>query len=155
MKKICSLIVFSVICVAAFSQLSCDPTLWPHVYKPERLTGDKKCMTIKGMVHQVISLPDGGYRILIKLDPGQPTTLLNDKNLSGQKGCIVVEVICAHRPINDADALKSCGAYESKIKIPALNDHVQVTGTYVLDTAPDRGWFALYPVSDITELQKR
>lgn len=155
MKKIISVVVCSAIYCSVFCQLSCDPALWPHVYKPERLTGDKKCTTIKGMVREVKELPDGSYRLLIKLDPGQPTTLLNDKNIALAKGCVVVEIVCAHRPISDPDALKTCGTYESKIKVPALNDHVQVTGSYVLDTTPEHGWYALYPVSDVTELQKR
>lgn len=107
------------------------------------------------MVWQVKGNDDGGYRILVKLDPGQPTTLLNDKNVSLVKGCLVVEIICAHRPIIDADALKACGAFESKIKVPALNDHVQVTGTYMLDTNPEHGWYAIYPATDVAVLQKR
>lgn len=154
-KKIFSLALFSIFCSAAFCQLACNKDITAHLYKPERLTGEKKCTTIKGMVREVKELPDGGYRVLIKLDPGQPTAMLNDKNISLQKGCMVVEIICAHRPITNPEAVKSCGSYENKIKVPALNDHLQITGTLVTDSDADHGWAALYPVSEILELQKR
>ena len=155
MKKIFLSCALTVLCYSLFSQLSCDPGLWPHVYKPERLQGDKKCTTIKGTVRSVKEDNDGSYHIQIKLDPGQPLALLNDKNLSLQNSCMVVTIICAHRPISQPDALKSCGTFENKITVPKLNDHVQVTGTYVLDTDPNHGWYELQPVSEILQLQKR
>ena len=155
MKKIFLSLAFTAFCFNLFSQLACDPTLWPHVYNPQRLQGEKKCMTIKGIVKQVKEENDGSYSIQIKLDPGQPTTLLNDKNISLQNSCMVVTIICAHRPITQPDALKSCGTYESKIKVPKVGDHLQVTGTYVLDTEQNHGWYELHPVSGIIELQKR
>jgi hypothetical protein len=137
-----------------FSQLKCDETLWPHVYKPERLQGDKKCISVKGLVKAVKSEQDGSYSIQLKLDPGQPTTLLNAKNITAQNGCLVAVIICAHRPIMQADGLKSCGVYESKIKVPAVGDHVQIIGSSVLEADPN-GWNSIYPVSDVVELQKR
>jgi hypothetical protein len=155
MKKIFSFLGMSAICITAFSQLSCNPELWPHIYNPARLQSEKKCMTVKGVVRAVVPEADGGYRIQLKLDPGQPTTLLNEKNISVQNGCLVAEIICAHRPITEPDALKTCGIYESQIKVPTVGDHVQVTGTYVLDSDPAHGWNALYPVSDLVELQRR
>ena len=71
------------------------------------------------------------------------------------KGCVVCEIFCAHRPITNPDALKTCGTFESKLRVPSLNEHVQVTGTYVLDNEPGHGWFALNPVSDVVLLPKR
>jgi hypothetical protein len=53
-----------------------------------------------------------------------------------------------------ADGLKSCGVYESKIKVPAVGDHVQIIGSSVLEVEPN-GWNSIYPVSDVVELQKR
>lgn len=154
MRKIFSLMVFAVLCGSAFSQLSCDPVLWPHVYKPERLQGDKKCTTVKGTVRMVKAEQDGSFTVQIKLDPGQPLSLLNDKNLSLQNSCLLAVIICAHRPIVQPDGLKSCGTYENKVKVPAIGDHVQVTGMYVTDSEDGHGWNALYPVSDLIELQK-
>jgi hypothetical protein len=154
MKKIFSLIALVVMCSYAFSQLSCDPTLWPHIYQPERLQGEKKCITVKGVVKTVKAEQDGGYTLQVKLDPGQPLSLLNEKNMSAQNGCLVAVIICAHRPIAQAEAVKSCGVYESKVKVPAVGDHVQVTGTYSLDAEAGHGWNGLYPVSDLIELQK-
>jgi hypothetical protein len=153
MKKIISLIAFIAFCSNIFGQLSCDPGLWPHVYRPERLQGDKKCMTVKGNVKTVTAERDGSYSIQIKLDPGQPTTLLNDKNIALQNACLVAVIICAHRPIEQQDALKACGTFENKVKVPAVGDHVQVIGNYVLDA--EHGWNELCPVSDVVELQKR
>ena len=154
MKRIFSFLAFLVLSSSVFSQLACDQALWPHIYKPERLQGDKKCTTIKGIVRAVKPEQDGGYSIQVKLDPGQPLALLNEKNMSIQNGCMVVEIICAHRPIALPDAVKSCGTYENKVKVPAVGDHVQVTGSYVTDNDADHGWNALYPASDIIILQK-
>ena len=155
MKKIFSLIVFVGFFSTAFSQLLCDQTLWTHVYKPERLQGDKKCTSVKGIIKAVKAEQDGSYSVQMKLDPGQPLALLNDKNLSLQNGNMVLVIICAHRPIADPDALKSCGAYENKVKVPMVGDHLQATGTYVTDTDPSHGWNELQPVSALIELPKR
>jgi hypothetical protein len=155
MKKIFSLFVFIAFCTPLFSQLSCDPVLWTHVYKPERLQGEKKCTTVKGVVKTVKSEQDGSYSVQFKLDPGQPLAMLNEKNMSLQNGCLVLVIICAHRPIAQADALKSCGVYENKVKVPSVGDHLQVTGMYITDTDPEHGWNELQPVSGIIELQKR
>lgn len=153
MKKIFSLLVFTALCGSVFSQLLCDQSLWTHVYKPERFTGDKKCTTVKGVVRAVKAETDGSYTVQFKLDAGQPLALLNDKNMTLQNGCMVLVIICAHRPIALADAVKSCGTYENRIKVPNVGDHLQATGTYVTDT--DNGWNELLPVSGLIELQKR
>lgn len=155
MKKIFSLLTFVILSGSVFSQLLCDQTLWTHVYKPERLQGDKKCISVKGVVKAVKTDPDGSYTVQLKLDPGQPLALLNDKNLSLQAGNMVLVIVCAHRPIADPDALKSCGAYENKVKVPMVGDHLQATGTYVTDTDPNHGWNELQPVSALIELPKR
>jgi hypothetical protein len=155
MKRIFAFIAFTVLAGSVYSQLLCDQSLWTHVYRPERLEGDKKCTTVKGVVRAVKAEQDGSYTVQLKLDPGQPLALLNDKNLSLQNGCMVLVIICAHRPIAQADALKACGAYENKVKVPSVGDHLQATGTYVTDTEPEHGWNELQPVSAIMELQKR
>ena len=155
MRKIFSFILFTVLCGNLFSQLACDQTLWTHVYKPERLQGDKKCTTVKGIVKAVKAEQDGSYTVQFKLDPGQPLALLNDKNMTLQNGCLVLVIICSHRPIAQADALKSCGVYENKVKVPNVGDHLQATGTYVTDTDPEHGWNELQPVSGLIELQRR
>jgi hypothetical protein len=155
MKKMLPLIVFIALSGSLFSQLLCDQSLWTHVYRPERLQGDKKCTTVKGVVKAVKAEQDGSYTVQLKLDPGQPLALLNDKNMSLQSGCMVLVIICAHRPIAQADALKSCGTYENKVKVPMVGTHLQATGTYVTDTDPEHGWNELQPVSAIIELQKR
>src|SRR5579862_5421587 len=147
------LIILTGFYTGVFSQLSCDQSLWTHIYKPDRLQGDKKCTSIKGTVRAIKAGDDGSYRIQIKLDAGQPTAMLNDKNISAQNSCIPVVIICAHRPISNADAVKSCGTYESKVKVPAVGDHVQVIGSMVLNT--EGGWNEIQPASDLIELQKR
>lgn len=154
MRKIFSLIVFTALYAHLFSQLACDPGLWTHVYKPERLQGDKKCTTVKGVVKAIKPEQDGSYTVQFKLDPGQPLALLNDKNMNLQNGCLVLVIICAHRPIAQADALKSCGTYENAVKVPHVGEHLQATGTYVTDTDPGHGWNELQPVSGLVELQR-
>jgi hypothetical protein len=155
MRKIFSLIVFTALCGHLFSQLACDQSLWAHVYNPERLQGDKKCTTVKGVVRSVKPEPDGSYTVQFKLDAGQPLALLNDKNMTLQNGCMVLVIICAHRPIAQPDALKSCGTYENRVKVPNVGEHLQVTGSYVTDADPAHGWNEIQPVSGLVELQKR
>ena len=47
----------------------------------------------------------GDYHIQLKLDPGQPR-FLNTKNMTKQKGCLVMEPICI-KPVTQEDAKKS------------------------------------------------
>jgi hypothetical protein len=155
MRKILLLIVFTMLCSHIFSQLACDQSLWTHVYNPERLQGDKKCTTVKGVVRAIKAEADGSYIVQFKLDAGQPLALLNDKNMTLQNGCLVLVIVCAHRPIAQPDALKSCGTYENRIKVPNVGDHLQATGSYVTDSDPGHGWNELQPVSGLVELQKR
>jgi hypothetical protein len=54
-----------------------------------------------------------------------------------------------------SDAIAACQNYQSNIVIPLLHSHVQITGSYVIDTETG-GWAEIHPVSSISPiLQQR
>ena len=124
----------------------CDPTLNKYIYHPDRLVVIKECTTVTGIVTAVISDPDGDYHIRLKLDAGQED-LLNGKNKTAQHGCLVVEIICAHK-VTQKDAMKSCASCKNKIKKPNKGDHITVTGRLVTDNV--HGWNEIHPASSIS-----
>ena len=63
----------------------------------------------------------------------QYSNLTNSANDQYQHCDLVVEIICA-LPITQTDAISACQNYTNNITIPSINDHITVTGLYVLDT---------------------
>jgi hypothetical protein len=114
-----------------------------HVYNPYRLNVVKPCITASGVVQNVFEEADGDYHVLLALDP-QYSNLPNSANVQYQYGDLVVEIICA-LPINQSDAVSACQNYTNTITIPSVNDHVTVTGPYVLDTN-HYDWAEIHPV---------
>lgn len=124
----------------------CDPSLWNHIYNSYRLQIIKECITVTGTVDAVNDEKDGDEHILLRLDAGQEN-LLNDKNISEQKGDLVLEPVCVNE-VTQADAIVPCSGYLNNVQIPELGDKVNVTGTYVLDKEHD--WMEIHPVTCIT-----
>ena len=114
-----------------------------HVYNPYRLTTVKSCITASGIVENVFSEADGDYHVRLALD-SQYSNLTNTANDQYQYGDLVVEIICA-LPISQSDAVSACQSYSNSIPIPSVNDHVTVTGPYVLDTEHSN-WAEIHPV---------
>lgn len=125
---------------------SCDAELWNHVYNPERLKVMNDCVTITGTVLSVRHEADGDDHIQLKPDVAF-LYMLNDKNYSGQAGCLVVEIICINK-VTQADASNACVNYTTYINEPHAGDKVSVTGSYVLDI--HHGWNEIHPVSELT-----
>lgn len=125
---------------------TCDSSLWNYVYNPDRLKVIDSCKTVTGIVKSVRKEADGDYHIQVDIDE-QYKGLLNDKNIKGQKGNLVVEVICAFEP-KQRNAVGICNGYLNKVYIPKINQYVEITGTYVLDL--HHGWMELHPVSSIS-----
>ncbi len=73
----------------------------------------------------------------------QYSSLTNSANDQYQYGDLVVEIICA-LPITQSDAVSSCQNYTNNITIPSVNDHITVTGSYVLDT-DHHNWAEIHP----------
>jgi type IX secretion system substrate protein len=137
---ICILSLFS---RAAYAQ--CQDTLWKHVYNSYRLLVHDSCMNVSGVVYSLIYEADGDIHIRLTVDTGY-TSLLNAANYSGELGKLVCEPLCA-TTCTQADAKASCAGFTNTVFIPAVGEHVWVTGSYVTDN--DHGWNELHPVSRI------
>src|SRR5215469_4492446 len=87
----------------------CNTTLWKHVYHGtfptahDRLKQLKACVTVTGTIESANPELDGDYHIRLRVDP-QFHKLLNSKNITEQKGFLVVEPMCAH-PVTQEDVL--------------------------------------------------
>jgi hypothetical protein len=125
-----------------------DPdSISSHVYNPYRLQLVKPCITASGTVENVLREDDGDYHVRLALDP-QYSNLTNGANSDYQYGDLVVEIICA-TTINQQDAILACQGYTNNFTIPSINDHITVTGPYVLDT-DHYYWAEIHPVYSLT-----
>ena len=130
-------------------QSSCsDPdSISSHVYNAYRLNVIRSCITASGIVDRVLQEADGDYHVRLALDP-QYSNLTNSANDQYQYYDLVVEIICA-LPITQSDAVSACQNYTNTITIPSVNDHITVTGPYVLDT-DHYDWAEIHPVYTLT-----
>ena len=121
-----------------------------NVYHPSRLTIVRPCATVIGVVAGVRAEPDGDVHVNLDLDPAF-AGLVNDRNVSGEHGALVVEIVPADEPgctpgqpprpaTGTYDYGRCTGADEPT---PNVGDHISVTGPYVLDTA--HGWMEIHP----------
>ncbi len=129
------------------STCSDSESVWSHVYNPDRLEVVKQCITVSGAVEYVIPEGDGDYHVLLQLDIAY-ANLTNDVNNRDQHGDLVVEIICA-RTVTQSDAVAACDNYTNTILIPTVDQHVTVSGPYVLDNDHD-GWAEIHPVYSLT-----
>jgi hypothetical protein len=70
---------------------------------------------------------DGDIHIQLKVDSGQGRGWMNQKNVTKQKGNLVIEPMCVRRVIQDS-AIEACRGFVQNIIIPRKGDHVEVTG---------------------------
>jgi len=142
-SKIILCCLLSVSFQTSYSQ--CDPTLWSHVYHSSRLHVNTDCISVSGTVYSLIYEADGDIHIRLTVDTPY-TYMLNATNYSGQYGRLVCEPLCA-TTVTQADAVASCTGFTNSVYIPAVGEHVIVTGSYVTDN--DHGWNEIHPVSKI------
>jgi hypothetical protein len=133
----------------ALDHSSCsDPdSISSHVYNSYRLNVIKPCITASGVVENVFEEADGDYHVRLALD-SQYSDLTNSANDQYQYGDLVVEIICA-LTITQSDAVSACQNYTNTVTIPSVNDHITVTGPYVLDTYHSN-WGEIHPVYTLT-----
>jgi len=112
------------------SQCADPDSISSHVYNPYRLNVVQSCITASGVVDNVLQEADGDYHVRLALD-SQYSNLTNAGN-QHQYGDLVVEIICA-LPITQSDAVSACQNYTNNITIPSINDHITVTGPYILN----------------------
>ena len=130
------------------NSLCSDPdSISSHVYNSYRLNVIRSCITASGIVDNFLQEADGDYHVRLALD-SQYSNLTNSANDQYQYGDLVVEIICA-LPITQSDAVSSCQNYTNNITMPSVNDHIIVTGPYVLDTN-HYNWAEIHPVYTLT-----
>ncbi len=132
---------------AVAAQPQCNPSLWNNVYDPTRLKVMASCMTVTGTIINQHASDDGDIDMEFALDP-QFANLLNSGNVSKLSGNLNIEAIC-QAPIqpDTPAAVPACQGLPSLIVLPPVGTHVQVTGSYVLDT--NHGWMEIHPISVI------
>ena len=123
----------------------CDQTLWDHVYHPARLRVIEECKIVTGTIVSIKAEKDGDLHIRLKPDE-QFAGLLNQKNIEGQNGSLVLEPVCVD-VVTQTDAADACKGFQNKVTIPKVGMHVEVTGSYVLDQ--EHGWNEIHPVTRI------
>jgi hypothetical protein len=126
----------------------CDTTLWKHVVRPEKFIVKQSCVTVSGTIVSLEIKKDGDEHILLKPDTDYEK-LVNERNIKKQKGCLVVEIICANTTA-DPEAKTACRGYTNTITIPQKGDHVSATGTLVLDK--NHAWLEIHPATSIIKL---
>jgi hypothetical protein len=117
-----------------------------HVYNPARLQTVKDCITVSGIVNNVIVEDDGDYHVWFHVDP-QYASLPNSANNDYHQGDLLAEIICA-TTVNQQDAVLACDNYSNQILIPGNNRNITVTGPYVLDSV--HGWMEVHPVYSLS-----
>ena len=127
---------------------ACDSAKWNHVYDPERLEILDRCKTVTGVIAERNADEDGDEHMLLKLDKGQKALLLK-KNWSKKEGCLVVEVVCVNN-ITRKRAKGACDGYVNNVQLPSVGDHVEVSGSYVVDS--HNGWAEIHPASFIKKI---
>lgn len=140
----------------------CDQSAWAHVYHGARFTSGisaraddnprllvlKACVTVTGTLETSLTEKDGDLHIRMAVDP-QFRSMLNARNISGQRGDLVVEPVCQGK-VTQADTLKekACEGYAGlKFDRALLGKRVTVTGPLVTDR--EHGWNELHPPSVI------
>lgn len=131
----------------AASNCSDPANISSHVYNPDRLQLVNTCITATGTVDAVRPEADGDYHVLLHLDSAY-SNLTNAANDQYQNGDLVVEIICA-LPITQPDAESACANYANHITVPAMGQHIIVSGPYVLDSGHS-GWAEIHPVYSLT-----
>ena len=132
--------------VIVVETVQCDPILWEHVYRHQRLNIIELCAQVTGTIENIRAEKDGDYHVRLALD-SQYKDMINQANVEQQHGDIVLETICQN-PVEQADAVESCQGFGDIINIPPVGTHVKVTGSYVLDLEHS-SWAEIQPVSSI------
>jgi hypothetical protein len=135
---------------------SCDPTLWDHVYNPQRLIVKQKCIQVTGTIVDatngkrsdgVRKEADGDTHGWLDVDP-QFKNLLNAGNMSDEGGNLVYEIVCRFK-VSQADAKEACPlTYHTPVQLPPVGSHVQIVGSFVQDTNHSK-WMEIHPVTKI------
>jgi hypothetical protein len=142
--------------ILANANSKCNESLWKFIPTPSRLRIVNPCISITGIV-DVIRLhpPDGDTNLGIKLD-SQYNGMLTKANYSNKlmHGDMWVEMICQHKNVSDNPIKKGgCKGYNGPhFIVPSKGEHVNITGSYVLDIR-EGGHAEIHPVSSINVIR--
>jgi len=103
------------------------------------------------VIDSAVREKDGDWHIRLKVDP-QYQSMLNAKNMSGQKGHLVLEPVCSN-PVTQPDTIQegSCVGFSQHLYTQSLlHRHVEAIGAYVNDT--EHGWNEIHPVTSLSPL---
>ena len=119
------------------------------MYNPSRLQVLAPCKTVTGVIEESSVDDDGDQHMLLKLDAGQEQ-VVNARNIEKKQGDLVIEAVCANkttlRKVGTA-----CEGYVNQVQLPAVGAHVQVVGSYVIDS--HNGWAEIHPITRIDQLR--
>ncbi len=141
----------------AFHTDTCDASVWDHVYHgtfataKDRLKVIDGCVTVTGTVEAALSEADGDRHIRLRLD-AKFKKLLNARNMTGEKGFLVVEPVC-ELTVKQHDTLQEgvCQNFHPNLYRTSMHGkHVAITGAYIEDESPNHGWREIHPVTSIT-----
>lgn len=134
----------------------CDDSLWDHVYHPQRLMVQQKCIVVTGIIVDATNgrnadgvrhEADGDTHGWLQVD-SQFSNLINNGNTQYENGNLVFEIVCKF-PVSQADAVASCpSAYQTPVQLPPVGAHVKIVGSYVQDTNHGK-WMEIHPVTSI------
>jgi hypothetical protein len=116
-----------------------------YVYNPDRLSVQKACVYVTGVVDAVRREADGDLHILVHLD-SKYAYLLTPANQGEELGDLVVEPVCV-RMVTQLDAEASCAADPDPLQppFPTVGERVWMEGRYVFDL-DHGGWAELHPL---------
>jgi len=139
-------------------ETQCDPSIWSHVYHPQRLIVKQQCVAVTGTIVDATAgkqsdgvrhEADGDTHGWLKVDP-EFENLLNAGNLSDEGGNLVFEIVCRFS-VSQQDAKTACANYTDQVSLPPVGSHVQIVGTLVQDSFHAQ-WMEIHPVTRITAL---
>jgi SH3 domain-containing protein len=139
-------------------ETQCDPSLWSHVYHPQRLIVKQQCVSVSGTIVDATAgkksdgvrhEADGDTHGWLKVDP-EFENLLNAGNMSDEGGNLVFEIVCRF-PVSQQDAKAVCSNYTDHVSLPPVGSRVQIVGTLVQDSFHAQ-WMEIHPVTRITVL---
>ena len=90
--------------------------------------------------------PDGDMHIFLKPDP-EYAEMLNDRNVTGQRGNLVLEPVCVGASVPWIRLRHACDDFKQAFDKSLVGQHVQVVGAFVTDM--DHGWNEIHPVTSI------
>ena len=131
----------------------CDSSLWKFIANPPgRFKILNQCVSVTGAVLSIQYEPDGDTDFPLALDAPYKNMVTKANFNPLMRGGIWSEMICQHPEQSSAiEAFKrgECNGFNGPIfTVPQPGQHIQVTGTYLLDLR-EGGHAEIHPVSSI------